>query len=76
MYQRRLNVATMTIKRYYNDFDMRYYSTLRSGQSGAGLASEQRWVEWLIGGGTEGCARSITCTDSCSPDVKSGPILM
>ena len=27
-------------------------------------------------GRTEGCARSITCTDSCSPDVKSGPILM
>ena len=46
MYQRRLNVATMTIKRYYNDFDMRYYSTLRPGQSGAGLARKGGWNGW------------------------------
>ena len=46
MFQRRLNVATMTIKRYYNDFDMRYYSTLRSGQSGAGLARKGGWNGW------------------------------
>ena len=43
MYQRRLNVTAMTIKRYYNDFDMRYYSTLRSGQSGAVLARKGGW---------------------------------
>ena len=50
MYQRRLNVATMTIKRYYNDFDMRYYSTLRLWAVRCWLG-EERWVEWLIGEG-------------------------
>ena len=47
MYQRQLNVASMTIKRYYNDFDMRCYSTLRSGQSGG-------MIDWGGGGGDGG----------------------